>query len=161
MELFDVPFTIANRSEYMKVDLDNIDLSNVRHVKIANPYWVPRNLDTLISPNMAERLGLKLWPYLPPVTLHDNMHRFVSSKDNYKSCDYIALLDTNTGLLIDGCHPVLVPDLPVDIVLGTFQFYYFNREVQAGRLVVSRETITITRGPRNTEKDGPAYKNLL
>lgn len=161
MELFDLPVIIANNSEYMKSDLDNIDLSNVRHVKITNPHWVPLNLDTLISPVMAERLGLNVWPYLPPTTLHENMRPFVSPTRYYKYCDYVDLLDAHTGLSIDGCHPILVPDLPVDFVLGTFKFYYFNRGERAGRLVIARDKITISRPTRNSEKNEPAYKNLL
>lgn len=130
-------------------------------MKITNPNWVPLNLYTLISPATAERLGLQVWPYLPPATLHENIRRLISSKGYYKYCDHMVLLDPHSGLEIEDCHPVLVPDLPVDFISGTRHFYFFNRGEKAGRLVTSSKKLKITRGTRVANEDRSAYKNLL
>ena len=157
MQSIDLPVTIVNASDCVNLDVQNIDLLKANHATLARVSWVSRSYPVLISSKMKEQLKLNVWNYLPPQTLHPNFDGLVSSRGPFPVCDAVYLLDSLTGKIADYTQPILVPDLPVDFVLGTAYFERFDRGFKSGRVIILSEE----RERQEEERRRQTYKDLL
>ena len=92
--------------------------------------------------------------------MHPNFDGLVSSRGPYPVCDAVYLLNSLTGKIADYTQPILVPDLPVDFVLGTAYFECFDRGFKSGLVIVLSEERRQERERQEEERRRQTYKNI-
>ena len=119
MQSLDLNLTICHAHEYIRADIGIIEPSQVHRVTIPNMFWIPRNLFVLINESMRQRLGLDFDKTLPPQSLVSSVNAIVPYHGPYRTCETVYLSSDFTSPMGATAYPTLVPDLPVDFVLGT------------------------------------------
>ena len=126
MESVNLNFIISNGDEAVCANIGLINSSAVHRVMLTNAFWIPRNRCILISETMRQRLNLNIYM--------ESVHSFGSWMDNiipsdgpYSVCESVELsIDPINYRLRSVGPPVLIPDLPVDFVLGSLYFTDLN-----------------------------------
>lgn len=127
MESVNLNFIISNADEDDCARIGWINSSEVHRVTLTNASWMPKNRFILINDTMRQRLNLKTIKTLPPEYFIPGIDQITSSRGPYPSCESVHLsFDPINYKLKSLGHPVLVPDLPVDFVLGTLYFTELN-----------------------------------
>ncbi len=114
----------------------------------------------LISDTMRQRLGLDVDRTVRPHSFGSQIDTILSSRGPYQQCKHVQLsLDPITYRLKSIAYPVLVPDLPVDFVLGTLYLDDLNLSWSSSlnRMSTRREV----EEEREKEARRETYRNIL
>ncbi|CAF1414727.1 unnamed protein product [Adineta ricciae] len=160
MQSASLEVTIINGKDCCASDVHNTDLSTVRHVKLTRVAWIRGTFQVLINSTMRERLGLELSTIVTPDYLASEFTEIVASRGPHPLCKMIYIVNLLTGNFYMTC-PTFVADLPVDFVLGTMYFGYFDRGFRSGRLIILSEERDRRRQQEEEELRRQAYKNIL
>jgi hypothetical protein len=155
MQSLDLNLTICHTNEYVRADIGIIEPSQVHRVTIPSVFWIPRNLFVLINESMRQRLGLGFDKTIAPQVLISTVNKIVPYHGPYRTCEtlYVSSDFTSpTGALV---YPTLVPDLPVDFVLGTL---YFD---ELGLKWSSVSNRMVTRREYDEEKEQEARRQMF
>jgi len=128
----------------------------VHRVVLTNVSWIPGNMFLLINDTMRQRLGLGFDKTLPPQYLHPKVGNIIPCRGPYRTCENVYLSVDPTNYRLGSIeYPALVPDLPVDIVLGTMCFNELKLKWSSklGRI--------ITRTEEEEEARRQTYRNVL
>ncbi|UJR22276.1 hypothetical protein I4U23_025336 [Adineta vaga] len=127
MQSIDLNLIISNSHEDIRANVGIINSSEVHRVTLTNVFWIRKNMVVLISETMRQRLALDFNRTLPPHGFGPWIDDILPSRDPYKICEnvHLSIDPVNYRLKSTACA-VLVPDLPVDFVLGTLYFDDFN-----------------------------------
>ena len=119
MQSLDLSLTICHANEYIRANIGIIEPSQVHRVTIPSVFWIPRNLFVLINESMRQRLGLGFDKTIAPQVLSSTVNNIVPYHGPYRTCENVYLSSEFTSPMGATAYPALVPDLPVDFVLGT------------------------------------------
>ncbi|CAF0919237.1 unnamed protein product [Didymodactylos carnosus] len=142
MQSIDLNLIISNAHEDGCANIGLFNSSEVHRVILTNVFSIPKNRLVLISDTMGQRLGLNVHKTLPPHSFDSWIDNIIPSRGPYQTCENVYLsLDPITYKLKSIAYPVLVPDLPVDFVLGTLFFDELNIiwSSRLNRLITRRE----------------------
>ncbi|UJR34235.1 hypothetical protein I4U23_021640 [Adineta vaga] len=160
MQSIDFNLIISNARDQRNAESGFISLSDVHRVQISNVFWLPGNTCSLISESMRQRLGLEIDDVPPRHLPGSSLNDIVPTTHIYRRCETTFIsINPVTFKLIAWGHPILIPELPVDFVLGTF---YFNRFYLVWNARLNR---MLTRAQDEEEKVEHArrqtYRNIL
>ena len=160
MQSIDFTLVVGNGLEHILSTMRAMDESEVRRVILTNISWIPDNTYVLINDTMRQRLALGLGETLPPHSFNTSMGDIISPNRLYSTCHDIFLSpNTYNQCNVSLVTPVLIPDLPVDFVLGT---EFFSK---LGLVWNSRLNRWLTRREQQEERmreaNRNAYRNLL
>ncbi|CAF1591390.1 unnamed protein product [Adineta ricciae] len=123
MQSIDFTLVISNLCEHVLSTKHAMDETEVHRVILTNISWIPENTYALINDAMRQRLALGLRETLPSHSFNTSMNDIVSPDRFYSTCQDIFLSrNTYDHSNLSSAIPVLIPDLPVDFVLGTDLF---------------------------------------
>ncbi|UJR34236.1 hypothetical protein I4U23_021641 [Adineta vaga] len=127
MQSVDFNLIISNAKEHTNAKNGSISSSDVHRVQISNVFWLPGNTGSLISESMRQHLGLEVDEILPRDQPGSALNDIIPTTHVYRRCKDIYLsIDPVTFKMLSFEFPLLVPELPVDFVLGTLYFDDFN-----------------------------------
>lgn len=122
MNSLDFSLTIIHGDDYTRAKIGVIDSSQIHRVTLSTVHWIPKNFFVLINESMRQRLGLGFDKTLPPQVLGLVSKDILESPGPYRTCECVYLSTASTHPIRAIANPALVPDLPVDFVLGTMFF---------------------------------------
>ncbi|CAF1497288.1 unnamed protein product [Didymodactylos carnosus] len=160
MQSTDLNLIISNAHEVGCANIGLISSSEVHRVILTKVFSIPENRLVLISDTMRQRLGLNMNKTLPPHSFGSWIDNIIPSRGPYQTCEDVHLsVDPITYRLKSIAYPVLVPDLPVDFVLGTLFFNELNLiwSSSLNRLITRREE----EEDREEEVRRQTYRNIL
>lgn len=159
MQSFDFNLIITNGSEHTRASCSIINSSEIHRVTLTNVSWIRNNLFVLINDTMRQRLGLGFDKTLPPQMLVPEAASIISSRGPYRTCEHVYLSSDFTHEIASIAYPALVPDLPVDFVLGTLYFRDLTLKWSSSlnRVITYREEQEIREDKARRE----TYKNIL
>jgi len=160
MQSFEFDLIISNAHEDSLANIGLINSSEVHRVTSTNLFFIPKNRVVLINETMRQRLGLDVDRTLPPYSFGSWMDNIIPCRGPYQQCKHVYLsLDPITYKLKSIAHPVLVPDLPVDFVLGTLYLDDLNLTWSSSlnRMLTRREV----EEEREKEAHQQTYRSIL
>jgi hypothetical protein len=160
MQSFEFNLIISNAHEDSRANIGLINSSEVHRVTSTNLFFIPKNRVVLINETMRHRLGLDVVRTLPPYSFGSWMDNIMPCRGPYQQCKPVYLsLDPITYRLKSIAYPVLVPDLPVDFVLGTLYLDDLNLSWSSSlnRMSTRREV----EEEREKEARRETYRNIL
>ena len=156
MQSLDINLVVSNGDEHSSASLGIINSSEVHRVMLANVYYMPRNMFTLISDAMRRRLNLDFNKTFPPQYLNSSIADIIPYPGPYQICEDVYLsVDPINYKLRSIVYPTCVPNLPVDFVLGTL--YFDELELRWN----SKLNRLITRSEEEEEMRRQTYRNIL
>ena len=160
MQSFDLNLIVSNAKENSCANVGLINSSDVHRVILTNVFWIPKNILVLINESMRQRLGLRIDNTVPPHGFGPWIDNILPSRSPYQTCEDVYLsLDPINYRLKSIAYPVLVPDLSVDLVLGTLFFDDLNLVWSSSlNRVVTRTEI---KEREEEEARRQTYRNIL
>ena len=160
MQSFDFNLIVSNAREHSRAEWGTINPSEVHRVTLTNMFWMPKNRFVLINDSMRQRLGLEFDKTLPPQIFGSWIRDILPSCGPYRTCENVYLsVDPINYRLSAIVYPALVPDLPVDFILGTWFFPDLNLKWNSklNRIITRREEKEILADEARRQ----TYRNLL
>jgi hypothetical protein len=157
MRSLDFNLIISNAREHKSGNVGIINSSEVHRVMLTNVSWIPGNMFVLINDSMRQRLGLAFDKTLPPQYLCSEILDIIPSRGPYRTCENVYLsIDPINYRLGSIAYPALVPDLPVDFVLGTMFFneLHLKWSSKLNRLITRTEA-------EEEDNRRQTYRNIL
>jgi len=156
MQSLDFNLIISNAHEHRSGNVGIINSSEVHRVMLTNVSWIPGNMFVLINDSMRQRLGLAFDKTLPPQYLCSEILDIIPSRGPYRTCENVYLsIDPVNYRLRSIAYPALVPDLPIDFVLGTMFFNELHLKWS------SKLNRLITRTEEEEDNRRQTYQNIL
>ncbi|CAF1512944.1 unnamed protein product [Adineta ricciae] len=160
MQSIDFTLVVGNECEHILSIMRVIDESEVHHVTLTTVSWIPDNTYVFINDAMRQRLDLGLRKALPLDNFSSSMSDIAFPDRSYSTCQPIFFSpDAYNDVTLSFATPILIPDLPVDIVIGTQLFSKFGLvwNLRLNRWLTRREQ----QEERAREANRNAYRNLL